>query len=428
MHAHVPRRVTDAGLYSTLGWAEILLALDFALNSLWRARRRIALAVLGVGIGFAAIHTLLIIGHSAEARIQASLDSLGGDIVTLSITHRASDGVSKPDASVHRAAGPGAVGLSTALRLLRAMPGVQAIAPVERACFGGSRSDGLEEVTRVSLQAQPLLGIVPASGRLLHAGDRSQGNVVLGADTFQSLRRQQPQARLGATVGACGRQLRIVGILQRHPGSDLVQAISINRGALILSDDASAEPQDGTRHILVRLNGGADSRLAAQQLRDRLASLLPNQTVAAAAAWDVIQLRQEQTALYTRFLAALGSISLLVGAMGISNMMLVTVAERRSEIGLRMAIGARRRDVVLQFVAEGVLICLIGSATGLLLGIVAAKVALGFAGFEFVFPGTVALHATLLALVCGIAAAAYPAYRAATVDPNQSLRGDTTNV
>lgn len=409
-------------------WNDVTLALRFALQSIWRARRRMVLAVLGVGIGFAAIHTLLIIGHSAEARIQESLDSLGGDVVTLSIRRpEPNDGPRRgpPGPRMTPREGPAAdaVSMPTALHLLRAMPEVEAVATADRACNGYSGDDGLHDLVRVSLSAQPLLGLVPASGRLLHEGDRAHGNIVLGTEAFENLRRQQPHARLDATIQACGRPLRIVGILRPHLGSDLVQVVGINHSALVFDDnDASTSPDDNERNVLVRLRKGTDSRVAANQLRERFAALMPGHQVQAAAAWDIIRLRQEQTALYTRFLAVLGGISLLVGAMGIANMMLVSVTERRSEIGLRMAIGARRLDVVLQFVAEGVLICLVGSVLGLLVGVIAAQVSLQFAGFNLVFPGSVAVHATLLALVCGIAAAAYPAYRAATVDPNQSLR------
>jgi putative ABC transport system permease protein len=425
------RRSLDLPSDGAVRWDDVALALRFALQSIWRARRRMVLAVMGVGIGFAAIHTLLIIGHSAEARILASLDSLGGDVVTLSIKRpepqdgerRARPG-QRAAPSGSTAMAPEAVSRPTALHLLRAMPDVQTTATVDRACGGASDNDGLNDLARISLGAQPLLGLATASGRLLHEGDRSQGNIVLGSEAFQSLRRQQPYARLGATVQACGRPLRIVGILQPHLGSDLVPALGINQSALVLGDgDDGASLDDDRRHVLVRLRKGTDSRGAAQQLRERLTALMPDHEVQAAAAWDIIRLRQEQTALYTRFLAVLGGISLLVGAMGIANMMLVSVTERRTEIGLRMAIGARRRDVVLQFVAEGVLICGLGSVLGLLVGVIAARVSLQFAGFDLVFPGSAAVHATLLALACGLAAAAYPAYRAATVDPNQSLRG-----
>lgn len=405
---------------------QVRLATEFALQSIWRARRRLILPVLGVGIGFAAIHTLAIIGHSAQERIRASLDSLGGDIVTLTIAQPGQDGQRSARAPAPRrpvVSETGAVSLLDATHLLQSMPGVESATWVERDCQVGSINDSLHELSRIPVGAQTLLSLKPAQGRLLTEGDRAQGNVVLGSEAFQALREGQPHARVGSVVSACGRRLQIVGILQAHAGSDLVEPLNINQGAFV-TGQASARQQPGnSRYLLVRLLKDAESRTLAQQLRARMALLLPGKTVEASAAWDVIRIRQEQTELYTRFLAAVGGISLLVGTLGIANMMLLAVAERRAEIGLRMAIGARRRDIVLQFMVEGVLICLIGSAAGLLVAGIGAYIVLLYAGFDLMFPELVIIQATLLALICGIAAAAYPAFRAAAVDPYQSLLG-----
>ena len=418
--------MTGTPMRHGIALGQFRLATEFALQSIWRARRRLILAVLGVGIGFAAIHTLAIIGHSAQEHIRASLDSLGGDIVTLSIGQPSQDGPRPgraPGLQRPVVSEPGTVTLFDATRLLQTMHGVESATWAERGCQNASNNDGLHEMSRIPVNAQTLLSLKPAQGRLLMQADHAQDNVLLGAEAFKALRQLQPHARVGSFVRACGRRILIVGILQSHPGSDLVQAFNINHGSFVVAEESARPPAGDTRYLLVRLRKGAESRTLGQQLRERMALLLPGYTVEASAAWDVIRIRQEQTVLYTRFLAALGAISLLVGTLGIANMMLLAVAERRTEIGLRMAIGALRRDIVLQFMVEGVLICLIGSAAGLLVAGIGAYIALLYAGFDLKFPELVIIQATLLALVCGIAAAAYPAYRAAAVDPYQSLLG-----
>ena len=403
------------------------LATEFALQSIWRARRRLALAVMGVGIGFAAIHTLAIIGYSAQERIRASLDSLGGDIVALSIQPSEQADLFRAGTPARRpvASESAAVSMLDAIRLLQTMPGVESATWSEAGCQGGSMNDTMQQLVRIPEGAQTLLSLKPAQGRLLTQGDSAQGNVVLGHEALQALRQREPQAGVGSVVRACGQRLRIVGILQTHAGSDLVQAFQINQGAFITGEASMRQTMGSSRHLLVRLRKDTESRTVAQQLRDRMAMLLPGYRVEASAAWEIIRVRQEQTEFYTRFLAAVGAISLLVGTLGIANMMLLAVAERRVEIGLRMAIGARRRDIVLQFMVEGVLICLIGSAVGLLVAGIGAYIVLYYAGFALMFPGLVIIQATVLAVICGLAAAAYPAYRAAAVDPYQSLLGGT---
>jgi ABC-type antimicrobial peptide transport system permease subunit len=228
---------------------------------------------------------------------------------------------------------------------------------------------------------------------------------------------------VGSQIQVCGRRYRIVGQIQPHPGSDFVQALQVNSSAMVAARAPGADASGFTKSLLVRLRTGTAAQGFANELTERVKQLLPSHSVQTTGAWEFIKLRQEQAALYAQFLAVLGSVSLLVGALGIANMMLVTVAERRAEIGLRIAVGAKHIDIVAQFLCEGVLICFIGAALGLLLGWGIAHVGLSLGGFDAVLSSAVILKATLLAVGCGIVAGAYPAYRAAAVEPVSSLQG-----
>ena len=234
-----------------------------------------------------------------------------------------------------------------------------------------------------------------------------------------------PGAGIGSQIRACGQSYRIVGVLQPHAGSDFVHALEINSSAMVAGRifNAGGAESQSSNNLLIRLRAGTSVEDFANELTARTQLLLPDYSVQASGAWQFIKLRQEQASLYARFLAVLGGVSLLVGALGICNMMLVSVSERRAEIGLRMAIGAKRADIVAQFLVEGVLICIVGAAIGLLLGWGVAKVALGLGGFDAVLPASVILNASLLAVCCGIVSAAYPAHRAAAVEPVSSLQG-----
>lgn len=411
------------------------VALEFALQSIWSARRRMWLVVLGVAIGFGAIFSMLIIGGSVQAKIQSSLDSLGGDIVTLNINRPSS--MDRDDLEMgrmgHRPSRlPGqeaseAVTLDALALLLGAMPGVTAVAPVyERtSCVSGRHDVRHLAVIQTTAALQDLLGLQWAQGRALTRADEGQNNLVVGSQVLGELRQQRPGIGLGSTVQACGRTYRIVGVLRSHPGSDFVQALQINQSALVVAAGEAQREDRGmsTQSWLLRLQAGADAQAMATQITTRVERLLPGYSVRADGAWAFIRSRQEQISLYSRFLAVLGSVALLVGALGITNMMLVTVAERRAEIGLRMAIGAQPQDIVIQFLCEGVLICLVGAVVGMLLGWTVASVALGLAGFEAVLLPSVVAQASLLAIGCGMVAGAYPARQAARLDPVSSLQG-----
>ncbi len=416
----------------------IYVALEFAVQSIWSARRRMWLVVLGAAIGFGAIDSMLIIGSSVQARIQSSLESLGGDIVTLAITGAAREDTQDPfmsKRSMVRRPPPGpksdetAVDMNTLGQLISVMPQVHGTAWVSQG--GQSCTVNTEEVQglqiiQVPVAVQPLLSLQLASGRFLHPGDTGQPNILLGSAALESLRSERPGSGVGSVIQACGRSYRIVGLLQPHPGSDFVQALQINTSAMVglhPTDVDSLGSTGSTKSLLIRLHTGTLAQAFAKELTERAQRLLPGYTVQATGAWEFIKLRQEQAALYARFLAVLGSVSLLVGALGIANMMLVSVSERRAEIGLRMAIGAKRADIVGQFLCEGVLICLVGSAVGLLLGWGVASIALGLGGFDAVVSASVIAKASLLGVSCGIISGAYPAHRAAAVEPVSSLQG-----
>ena len=420
-------------------WQRARVALEFAQQSIWSARKRMWLVVLGAAIGFGAIDSMLIIGSSVQARIQSSLNSLGGDILTLGITGGEQSDTQNAFMSrrpmMHRTppsakTGEAPVNMATLGQLVGAMPPVQGTALIVQggqSCSASADDVQYLQTIQVPLAVQSLLSMQLASGRFLHSGDLEQPNMLLGAEALEGLRRQRPDANVGSQIQSSGRTYRIVGVLKTHPGSDFVQALQINSSAIVASHapdtDNSGGHSGSTKSLLVRLHTDTPAQAFAKELTGRAQQLLPGYSIEVTGSWEFIKLRQEQAALYASFLAVLGSVSLLVGTLGIANMMLVSVTERRAEIGLRMAIGAKRGDIVAQFLCEGVLICLVGSAVGLLLGWGVAKVALNIGGFDAVLSASVIVKASLLAVACGIVSGAYPAHRAAAVEPVSSLQG-----
>ena len=130
------------------------------------------------------------------------------------------------------------------------------------------------------------------------------------------------------------------------------------------------------------------------------------------------------TALFQSVLVAIASISLLVGGIGIMNIMLVSVTERTREIGLRMALGAKRRDIRNQFLVEAAILCVIGGAIGILLAIAAAGAFSAYADFPAEVGPAVATGAIIFSAVIGILFGGYPALRASKLSPIEALRSE----
>jgi ABC-type antimicrobial peptide transport system permease subunit len=137
---------------------------------------------------------------------------------------------------------------------------------------------------------------------------------------------------------------------------------------------------------------------------------------------EVLQIKEASARALALLVAAVASVSLLVGGIGIMNIMLVSVLERTREIGLRMAVGARRRDVLIQFLVESVMLSGIGGATGLLLGVVSAGTVAKFAGWPWIVRPSVVVVAVAFSVAVGIGFGLYPARRAAWLNPIEALR------
>jgi putative ABC transport system permease protein len=138
----------------------------------------------------------------------------------------------------------------------------------------------------------------------------------------------------------------------------------------------------------------------------------------------ILETQEAVSGTFTLLLGSIGGISLLVGGIGILAIMLIAVRERTREIGLRRALGARRKDILLQFLIETVLLSVIGGALGVLVGVGAGKVVSLVTGWPMLIPWVVALAAVAFSMLLGLAFGVYPARKAAALDPVVALRSE----
>jgi putative ABC transport system permease protein len=384
-----------------------------ALSRLRRGRVRAALTMLGVVIGVASVVGLVSVGRGTTASITAQLNSLGTNLLTIS---------------------PSGFGSSSTLTLddATAIAGIDGLA-------GVAPEVQTSEVVAASATNTTTTSIVGTSAAYarVRAYDVWQGTFLSTVDVDSSLRTAvlgaTTASNLGLGADAVGTTVRIggipfviIGILQpkggatfANPDDEVLIPLGTMRKYFVGGN--------GVRTIGVSVADGADMTTA----RNAIAELLRVRHGIGASASDdfsifdqtqLLQAASTITGTLTLLLGGIASIALVVGGIGIMNIMLVSVRERTREIGIRMALGARRRDIQSQFLIEALTLSVIGGFFGVLVGLLISAGIGNLAGWGFIFdPATIAV-ATLFSLGVGIVFGVWPARQAARLDPVVALR------
>jgi putative ABC transport system permease protein len=399
-----------------------------ALESLRANATRSILTVLGVIIGVAAVMAVVAVASGARTLIVGQVRDLGANLIMISPGTLVTGGVRLADGVSQTLSEDDALAIGRQLPAVQyAVPTVHG--PVQLVHEDSNWSTMLVGTTSDFTGARnwDLL-----SGRdLLPEDAESSAKVaLLGATVAQRL--FGDASPLGAFLRIQKVPFTVVGVLapkgQSKGGQDqddlVVVPISTAKKRILGENPINAR---AVTSIIVAVRDGADVDAAERDLRALLRQqhrLQPQQEddFVIKNLADVMALRQAMYRALTWLLSALAAVSLIVGGIGVMNVMLASVAERTREIGIRVAVGARRRDVLSQVLAESITLSVLGGMIGLLVGIVASALIAKAAGW----PMEIRLDAILLAVGCsgavGIVFGLYPAYRAASLDPIEALR------
>jgi len=398
-------------------------AFKVAVRGLRANRLRSVLTMLGIMIGVAAVILLVALGNGTSARMNAQITSLGTNLIGVlqSRGSVAASGKSQPltDKDVKALQQDG-----EAPRLLSVTPVKQASAVLNyqnalwRTSVFGSTQDYLAAFHRRMV-----------AGSFFGDSDVRTSNrvVVLGDKPVQRLFGGHGAAALGQTIRIGRQSFQIVGVLDANG----------------LNDDVAVMPISATRNYLV---GGGDavdqivveatSQATVPPAMDKVTRVLldrhrvtnPSQKdFEVHSNLELLQQYTQLTDVFTLFLVAIAAISLLVGGIGVMNIMLVTVTERTREIGIRKAVGARRKAILKQFLIEAIVLAGIGGLVGVVVGVglslLGASVGASFGQFAppELSTGSVVLAFTV-SLCIGLFFGAYPANRAARMRPIDALR------
>ena len=396
---------------------------DIATKSIVKNKMRTLLTMLGIIIGVGAVIVMVAVGQGAKGEIQRRIDNLGTNMIVITQAATRQGGVSQG------AGTSGRLTLDDYQVLKREGLLLTQVSPVEVApsqVIGGS-SNWRTLVNGVSLDYQTIRDWTISSGRFFDQSDLQaiRKVAVVGKTVADNL--FPGQDPVGAQIRIRNEPFQIIGVL----GSKGQTAEGTDQDDLILAPYTTVQARlsgdNFIAQILASTANKDDIPAAQEEIRQILrgAHKLPsyadddftvrNQT-------DLAQAAQGTTSVMTALLAAIASISLLVGGIGIMNIMLVSVTERTREIGIRMAIGARGSDVLTQFLVESIVMSVLGGVIGVGVGFGGAAILSKVTGWQTTIAPQMVLVALGFSAAVGIFFGFYPARKAAAMDPIQALR------
>jgi putative ABC transport system permease protein len=400
----------------------LLESVRLALGRLVANLARSALTVLGVVIGVGAIVTLVAVGNGSAANVSDQFAGLGSDTLTVAGGRGFSGGL-------RGAAGSGTPLTTADVAALRRSPEIAAVAPVVNTSVtvtaGATNQSATVQGTTTDAVTVDDLDVQVGRFWSDFAQSRGLPVTVLGA-TLASDLGLSGRTALGQTVKLGLEQFTVIGILQpkggagfSNPDSNALVPLRAALGRLVAAgtDLSQIRVQAAPGRTDSFGTAGSTAMRASHELTGTASDdfLVINPTT-------IIEANKDSSATFTRLITAVAAISLVVGGIGIANVMLVAVRERTREIGVRRAVGARRGDIVMQFLTEATVLSLLGGLLGVAVGLGLAYLLPDLANTRTVVSYPAALLAIAASGAVGVVAGVGPANQAARLEPAAALR------
>jgi putative ABC transport system permease protein len=371
-------------------------------------KQRAALSAIGIMIGIAAMVAVLGLSQSSKSELLAQLERLGTNLLTV-----------QPDAGLGRGTGTLPAEATDMIARIGPIESTSMLSAVSASVY---RNDlipagftGGISVQAVDQDLLEVLGGSLADGVWFDDAKAAYPNVVLGSVAAERLGVRQVSGV--QQVWLADRWFNVIGILNLFElAPDLDRSVFIGQSAA----ETFLDHENLPTRVLVRV----DPAKVDQVLTVLAATANPAfpEEVLVDKPSDALEAQEAADDAFTTLLLGLGAVSLLVGGVGIANIMVISVLERRGEIGLRRALGATRRQVAVQFLCEALLLGAMGGTGGVLLGVAVTAIYANIKGWATLVPPIAMIGGIAAALLIGGIAGLYPAIRAARLSPTEALR------
>jgi putative ABC transport system permease protein len=403
--------------------AEFVEFLRIATEALGRYRLRTALSVLGVVLGVAAVIAMMSVSEGAAREALAQVDALGLDNIVAQSTGGLND----------RGTMKRSLAASDAARALELVPTAKLAAPVVsryvRVGRGGEVNP--QQVLAATPDFQRILRLVAQRGRLLSETDEADAArvCVLGAAMAQQLFGYRDP--IGETIEIAGDHYRVVGVL-REQGGDPQAGTSmawhnVNRAAFVplpslTGKTLTVAPQQPVEEVWVQVADAEASVELGDVLRRALLQTRSADEFHIVVPRELLAQRYRTQRTFSVVVGSVAALALLVGGIGIMNIMLTSVVERTREIGVRRTAGARKRDVTMQFLIETLLMTVGGGIVGIIVGAIVSVGISAYAGWATHVSIAAVLLGFVVSFFVGLIFGLYPAMKAAALQPVDAMR------
>lgn len=387
-----------------------------SLMNLRTSKLRSFLAILGILVGTGSVVALISSGQLATNNALKQFKTLGTNLIALSIQSGA--GGQQHDQKVDFTVADVPI-------IKRSSPNIELVAPYVNVYnsiyFNGKQMQG--QIFGADKSLFTIVKLKITKGRFVSYLDVHSDYCDIGYKLYQQIRATGVMNPLGKQIQLGKRLFTIVGVLKPWQ-TNLFLFADLNNSVIVpLQKSFMLSQYAKINDVLFRVKKGSDLTEIQNKIKGKLQLILPGKRFMFRSPKQIIDIMGKQRKTFTWLLGMIGGISLLVGGIGVMNIMLVSVIERRREIGIRMAIGARGSDIRWMFLIESITLTLFGGLCGVLLGVMISVVLAEIAHWDFTFFVLPPVLGFAVSVLVGILSGFYPAFRASKLDPIETLQG-----
>lgn len=382
------------------------------------AKLRALLAMLGILVGTAAVVALLSCGHLATDKALKEFKTLGTDLLAIMVYQAKPADPNHPSHNVMSSA--------AWYQLAKQVPSIKKIAPYATAyqtlSYQGHQLDGA--IIGADETLAQIIHIQLAKGYFVSFVESFEHFCVIGEKLAQQIREITLDDPIGSQIQIGQNLYTIIGIAAHWKENTFFNE-DINRAVITpIGGIQLISHENSINNAVIALRHEAPIDVTINQIKAAITKTAPGQLVFIRSAKQMIASMESQGRIFTLLLTVIGSISLLVGGIGIMNVMLVSVSERKKEIGIRKAVGAKCRDIQRLFLAESILLSVSGGILGVVLGEMLTWIIAHFSGWPYTLYFMPPMAGFAVSAAAGIFFGYYPAKRAARLDPIACLRSE----